>query len=90
MGLLVFVTLLQLTKPEPALDIDFTVEEPRQEQPIDLHLELRNNTTPGEWSRTEDYELAATLGPLTFACNNHFIVRNMDEAQVVASYTIEY
>lgn len=90
MGLLGFVTVLQLVRPAPALEIDFVVDEPRVAEPIDLHLELRDNTSLGDWSRSEDFELAATRGPLTITFNNHFIVRNIHEAQVVASFAIEY
>jgi hypothetical protein len=103
MGLLVFITALRLSDPqsdrarptriepsEPKLAFGFSVDELREEQPIDLHVELRDNTVDREWSRQEDFELAATFGRLTFVCNNHFIIRNMSEAQVVASYTIEY
>jgi hypothetical protein len=101
MGLLIFVTIFRLTSsettvervtpvPEPTRTFDFAVAERQEPKLVELPLELRDNTMPGDWSRTEDYELAATRGPLTLSLNNHFIVRNIDEAQVVASYTIEY
>jgi hypothetical protein len=105
MGLLVFITVFRLIDGtdraaptgarvapaiEPTLAFDFTVDKPRAQPSIDPDLELRDNTASGDWSRAQDYELAATLGPFTFACNHHFILRNIGEAQVVASYTIEY
>jgi hypothetical protein len=97
MGLLVFVTMFQLVdhdpvecaRPEPTLAFDFTLDE-LPERELEVPITLRDNTSEGEWSRQVDYELVATHGRFTLAVNNHFIVRNIGEAQAVASYTIEY
>lgn len=97
MGLLVFVTMFQLVDhhqidrapPEPTLAFDFTVDEP-SERELEVPVTLRDNTSEGERWRQVDYELVATRGRFTLAVNNHFIVRNIGEAQAVASFTIEY
>lgn len=103
--MLVFVTVFQLVdpdqaaarrplverraSPEPTLALDFTLDE-SDERELELPFELRDNTSEGEWSRQVDYELIAMHGRLALAVNHHFIVRNIGEAQAVASYTIEY
>ena len=53
-------------------------------------IELCDATAEGDWARQVDYELVAQRGPLTIAFNQHFIVRNISEAQFVASWMIEY
>jgi hypothetical protein len=81
--------------PRHALDdkplaFDVVRELPAKQSEIDLHLEWRDNTAEGDWARSEDWELNATHGRWSLALNNHFIVRNIGEAQAVASFTIEY
>ena len=98
-GLLVLFTIVRMSAPvrldvthldEKPLVLDARVDEPPAKQLVDLQLELRDNSLPGEWARQEDYELVATRGRFSVAANNHFIVRNTSEAQVVASFAIEY
>lgn len=98
-GLAVLLTIARLSAPVPLdamhlddkpLVLELRGEEPPAKPLLDLQLELRDNTMPGEWSRQVDYEIATTRGAFCLALNHHFIVRNMSEAQVVASYTIQY
>jgi hypothetical protein len=72
------------------LAIELSLALPAKQPELDLHFELRDNSAEGDWSRTEDFELVATNGRLSLALNNHFIVRNIREAQLVASFAIEY
>ena len=104
-GLLVLATVIRTSAPieldttplrvdDSPLPIDFSRaidldrELPAKQPEIDL--ELRDNSVEGDWSRTEDFELVGTSGPWSIAVNNHFIVRNIGEAQLVASFAIEY
>ena len=84
------VTPLQRAAREDRIHaIDFVRELPAK-QVHAIELDLADNSAEGDWSRQPDYELVATRGVWSLAVNNNLIVRNIDEAQVVASYTIEY
>jgi hypothetical protein len=53
-------------------------------------LSLRDNSVDGDWARQEDYELVATHGASSIALNNHVLARNFADAQLVATYAIEF
>ena len=99
-GLLVLISIVRTSAPvqldvRPLLDdkslaIDFTRELPVTQLELDLHLELRDSSAEGDWARQEDFELAVTWSTFAIALNNHFLVRNTDDAQVVASATFEF
>ena len=98
-GLLVLLTIVRMSAPvqldvthidEKPLVLDVRRDEPPAKPLFDFGIELRDNTTPGEWARQPDYEIATTRGAFGLAVNNHFIVRNIGEAQVIASATFEY
>jgi len=55
-----------------------------------LVLELRDNRVPGEWAPQVDYELAVSWKRISIAANHHALARNLPEAQVVASVTLEW
>jgi len=84
---------VRLRLAAPAIDfsreLDGETELPAKQIELD-GIELRDATVDGDWARQVDYELAATRGPWSIAVNHHFVVRNMGEAQVVASFAIEY
>jgi hypothetical protein len=92
-----FATAPHTDKPRDAskLAIDFTRELPAKQSventsAFGVHLQFRDNSADGDWARQIDYDLIATHGRLSVACNAPVIVRNIDEAQVVASVSIEY
>jgi hypothetical protein len=62
--------------------LDLTVE------PAPLPVELRDNVVR-EWAADRDFELTASWRGLAIVINHHVIDRNFDDAQVIATYSIE-
>ena len=82
-GLLAFVAILQSTA-------DVQVNElSAKPLAVDLRVELRDNGLPGEWARQEDYELVTTREHWSVAIDHHALAGNVDDAQIIVSFSID-
>ena len=81
------IDLEKLAAPRPWQFELAPAEQADEEQAV---FELNDSTAEGDWARQQDFELVVTWEAFALAVNNHLLMRNVADAQVVASFALDF